>query len=177
MKKTILSIALAIAALNASAQSSQAENLFEKYSSQDGYTSVNIGKSMFELFAKITSQKESQEFNELSAKLNSLKILSLDSTSNAHRQKDFYQEIISSLPKSDYTDLMTVKEGKGEVRFFIKEKSNVISELILAIGGNKGETTLIALQGDIDLKKLSKLSKSMDIKELKHLENTNRKPN
>lgn len=173
MKKIILSILSITIPLILSAQTSPVEGIFDKYSGKDGYTSVYITKYMFELFAKIANEKEDKEFKEITSKLNGIKILTIDSIMNLKRGHDFYKEIVSSLPIKDYKDLMIIKEGSGEIKFMIREDASKISELIMVMGGS--EAVLIVLQGDIDLKQVSKLSKSMDIKGLEHLDKVDNK--
>jgi len=45
----------------------------------------------------------------------------------------------------------------------------------LLIAGGKNENALISIQGNIDLKNISKLSKSMQIQGLEHLEEIDKK--
>ena len=75
-----------------------------------------------------------------------------------------------------YTDVITsysihytkLYEKDQDVKFLINENNGKIVELLLIAGG-KDENALISIQGNIDLKTISKLSKSMQIDGLKHL--------
>ena len=84
MKKlTLKSIILVLVMLPMvmSAQSSSIDRLFDKYSGEDGFTSVNISKSMFAFFAKMEGI-EDEDFNQMQEvidNLDGLKILSCDS--------------------------------------------------------------------------------------------------
>ncbi len=151
------------------AQDSKLNVFFDKYSGQEGYTSVYITKYMFELFAKISDDQEDKEFKELTSNLSSIKILTADSVMEVRNGGKFQKELLQILPKSNYKDLMIVKEGKQDIRFLIREEKSKILELVMIITG-KGESVLIFIEGDIDLKKMSKLSKSMRIKGFEHLE-------
>lgn len=168
MKKLILS-ALVAFPLFLSAQKSSVEKVFDQYSGKEGYTSVHITQYMFELFAQIANDDEDKEFKEVTSDLTAIKILTLDSLTNVSRGQSFYQEISKLLTAPDYKDLMIVKDGGEEIKFIIKESNRKISELVMIIGG-ESDGVLISLLGDIDLKKITKLSKSMDIKGLEHLE-------
>ncbi len=75
---------------------------------------------------------------------------------------------------SAYEELMSVKEGRNTTKFLIKQKGDIISELIM-ISGGPSDNTLISIRGDLDLKSLSELSKETGIDELKGLENAGRK--
>ena len=147
-------------------QNSAVDKLFEKYSGKDGYTSVLISKYMFSLFSDVNP--DNKDFNELVGKLNSIKILSSDST-NINEGVNFYKEIMKELPINDYKELMVVKEKNQETKFLVKENNGNIVELLLIVGG-KSNNVLICIQGDINLKNIAKLSKSMKIDGLENLE-------
>lgn len=168
MKNIILYTLLFLSPIIASAQTSQVELLFDKYSGQEGYTSVHITKYMFDMFAKIADDEEDKEFKEVTSKLTSIKILTVDKA-EANRKESFYDEISKTISTPEYQDLMIVKDGDEEIKFLVKDKNDKISELVMIIGEN-GEGTMISLLGDINLKDISKLSKSMNIKGLEHLD-------
>ena len=69
---------------------------------------------------------------------------------------------------------MVIKEKDQDVKFLVHEKDGKITELLLIAGG-KNDNVLISIQGDIDLKNISKLSKSMNISGLEHLEEIDKK--
>lgn len=64
---------------------------------------------------------------------------------------------------------MIVKDGSETITFLIHEKKSVISEFVMLIE-EKEEVALIFLEGDIDLNRLSKLSKSMKVTGFEHLD-------
>ena len=176
MKKILFSLLVLVFPVLLTAQSSQVEKLFNQYSGKEGYTSVHITKYMFEMFAKVANEEEDKEFKEVTTQLNAIKILTLDSETNAKRGQDFYNEISKALSIPDYKDLMIVQDGDEEIKFMIKESGDIISELVMIIGG-EDEGVLISLMGDINLKTISKISKSMDLKGLKHLDKVNENNN
>ena len=166
MKRLILLMFLSLVMIGVKGQNSAVDKLFDKYSGKDGYTSILISKYMFSLFSDVNP--DNKEFNDLVGKLNSIKILSSDSTNN-NEGVNFYKEIMSELPIKDYKELMVVKEKNQETRFLVKENNGNIVELLLVVGG-KSSNVLICIQGDINLKNIAKLSKSMKIDGLENLE-------
>ncbi|MDF1549189.1 MAG: DUF4252 domain-containing protein [Bacteroidales bacterium] len=173
MKKVNLILLFMIPVL-AFAQKSQLNTFFDKYSGQEGYTSVHITKYMFQLFEKVSDEKEDKEFKDVTSKLDAIKILAIDSKADEVSQKAFKNELIQKLPKSIYKDLMIIKEGKKEITFMIREEGNKISELVMFVD-EPNESALIFLEGDIDLKKISKLSKTMKIDGFEHLDKVDKK--
>lgn len=164
MKRIILFILL-IAPILVSAQQSPVDRLFDKYSGREGYTSVFISSHLFGLFAKMDMQDK--ELESLMSRLKAIKILSADNVKDA--RVNFHREIIRELPMKEYTELMVVKEKDQEFTFLIRERNGRIMELLM-ISGGINNNALISIQGDIDLKTISNLSRSMNIQGLQNLE-------
>jgi len=173
MKRITLTFFMFISLLT-TAQETPALKFFDKYSGQEGYTSIYITKYMFDFFEKVSNDDEDKEFHEITSKLNAIKILTLDSAINADKSVKFNSELSQNLPKSDYKQMMVVKDGKQTINFIIKEKSNKISEFLMIVYGD-GDPVLIILEGDINLKNISKLSKTMDINGFKYLDKIDKK--
>ena len=133
----------------------------------DGYTTVSISQSMFELFSSIANDKDDQDFKNITSRLTGIKILSCEAKGGAKNGQEFYHEVIRNLPQPEYQVLMDINDGGEPVKFLIKKQGNKTTELVMAVGG--AEPCLMVLQGDIDLKQISKLSKSMNIKGFDHL--------
>ena len=151
-------------------QTSATDKLFDQYSGKKGYTSVYITHHMFDLFSKIETDEEDEEFMDVVSGLNGIKILTLsDEFQTPEKSLRFYKMIQESLPENEYKELMIVKEEEEEVKFFIREKGDKITELLMIVKDKK-ESLFLTLSGDIDLKKISKLSKSMKIDGLEHLD-------
>lgn len=146
---------------------SPVDKVFDKYSGKDGFTTVYITQYMFEMFKNVnTSDKE---FDDLVKNLKSIRILTVEDKKAVPVGTNFYKEIMKELPAQDYKELMVVKEKDQELKFLIKENMGKISELLLIIGG-KNDNALICIQGSIDMKSLSKLSKNLNINGMKPLE-------
>jgi len=170
MKKQALFM-LMLAALSASlcAQKSPVDDLFDRYNGKEGFTSVYISSKMFSLLARIDSDDE--EFRNLVTRIKGIRILSLDSTAVV-RGINFASELLPGLRRNGYEELMTVKEQSGEVFFMIREVGGRIAELVMITGG--GGTSVVSIQGDLDLKTIASLSGSMGIDELEELEKVKR---
>ena len=122
---------------------------------------------MFDLFASVANDKDDKDLKDITGKLDKIRILSCDCKSGTKATIDFYNEIIENLPKQDYEDLMVINDGHERVKFAIRKHGDKITELVMVVGGS--DACVISLQGDIDLKQVAKLSKTMNIKGLEHL--------
>lgn len=170
MKKIFLVLTVLVIPIFAFSQKTPVDELFDKYSGKEGFTSVYITSYMFSMFSNL--ETDDPEFDKLVKNLKGIKILATDDTYSGNA--NFYKEIIDKLPMSQYKELMVVKEKDQDVKFLINEKDGKIIEL-LVIAGGKDENALISIQGNIDLKNISKLSKSMNINGLEHLNDIDKK--
>lgn len=179
MKKIILIIALVI-----SPMISQAQSYFDSLENQDDITSVIVNANMFNLMSKIdvsSDDPEAKEYLNLIKDITSLKVFVSKEGKSA---KKMQQMLGQYLKKSSLKELMRIKDGDNNVKFFMKEGSNPnrVSELLmfvqgaeLKIEGKNAETVLLTLTGDFDLNKVSKLTKEMNIPGGEHLKNVKRK--
>jgi len=170
MKKlTILFIMMAFTTLTF-AQDDAISKFFDKYEEDDNFTHVTITSRMFGLFANLDVEDEAdKELMDAVSKVKGLKIIGKDDIENSAADA-LYKEAFELIPDKEYDELMTVRDKDTDMKFLIKEENGVITELIMVMHGDN-EFFLLSLIGDIDLKQISRLSKSMDIDGFQHLKN------
>lgn len=173
MKKiTGIFIICLIPAFAVQAQNDAISQLFDQYYDNEAFTKVSVSSKMFELFTKIEPGDENEEeVLKAISQLEGLKVLAADSIGNS---KTMYNDVVKKVSGGGYEELMEVKDSNENMKFMIKEKDGIISELVTVVGGNKS-FALISLYGIIDLKNISKLSKSMNIKGMEYLKNVDDK--
>ena len=155
-----------ILALSAFGQKTAVDKVFDKYSGKDGYTTVYISSYMFNLLSSLESDDpDYNEFKKATAGINSIKILTQDGGSS----ESFGEELIAMLPRSEYKEMMVVKDQDEEVLFLAREEGNKIVEFLLIVSGG-GEDALIAITGDIDMESISSIAKGLDMPGLENLE-------
>ncbi len=151
---------------NSFAQNNAIDKFFSKYADMDDFTSVSISSKMFSLVTMIDGEtEEDQEILDCISQLTSLRILSTDRT-------EMYAEltkVAKKIPNREYEELMSIHENNEDVLFLIKEDGKIITELLILAYGEGQEFTIISLTGIIDLDKISKLSKGMNVGGLEHL--------
>lgn len=168
MKRTVFLNLFVIMTVNLMSQST-VDKIFDKYSGEEGFTTVYITKYMFDLFRDMDKDDGNDELGEAISRLNSIRILATDDDPSTETDINLYDEVMKKLPESDYKELMVIKEKDENVKFLIKEKNKKVEELLLLVG-SPGESVLIIIQGDIDMKNISNIAKSMDIKGMEKLE-------
>lgn len=172
MKKSILiSLALIITA-STFAQTNAIDEMFDKYADMEGFTSVYISGKMMGMLAQLQPAEEKGD-NNYFPKIKSIRILTSDSLNL--NKVNFYTELSKKVDFSAYDELMVIREQKEVTKFLVKQNGNTVSELLMIIGG-AGRNTLISIRGDIDLKQISQISKTVGIEELNQLDNAEKKP-
>jgi hypothetical protein len=171
MKKIFLSFTALCLTLMLQSQNNPVDEMFNKYSEKPGFTVVTISSKMFSLLANKDADKT--DTDDIISKLKSIKILSVED-SLLNKDLNFYTELSKKLDLSVYEELMVVKQGQDITKFLIRQKGNIISEL-LVIKGGPGGNSLISIKGDLNLKNITEISKSLDMQELKSLDNIEKK--
>lgn len=163
---------LIMISLSAFSQKNPVDKLFEKYSGKDGFTTVLISSKMFSMFSDMEAGDD--EINKMIKNIESIKILTTEDKSLLDPGINFYNEIMDELSLDEYEELMVITEKDQNIKFLVKEKEDIIVELLLVIGG-EGNNTLISIRGIIDLKSISRLSKSLNLEGLDELEKIDEK--
>jgi hypothetical protein len=171
MKKLFLSFTALCLTMMLQAQTNPVDEMFNKYSEKQGFTVVSISSKMFSLFAN--KDPENKDAENVINKLKSIKILSVED-SLMNKNLNFYSELSKKLDLSVYEELMVIKEGPDITKFLIKQNGNLISELLVVKGG-PGGNSLISIKGELNLKNISDMSKSLDMQELKSLDKIQKK--
>jgi hypothetical protein len=171
MKKLIiLSTALCMFTV-IQAQTNAIDQMFDKYAEKEGFTTISISSKLLSLFIPKDAKRE--DGSDIITRLKSIRILSVED-SLLNMNLNFYKELSNKLDLSVYEELMVVKEGSEVTKFLIRQTGDIISELLVIIGGPH-DNTLISIKGDLDLKSLSELSKNTGMEELKSLEDIEKK--
>lgn len=150
------------------------DKYFEKYSDNPEFTSIVVSSKMFELFANVqVDAPENAEFKEAIKGLKGIKILAYDQSEKPDVVLTDFKSAIKKVG-SEYEILMSIDDKDEKVRFYILETGDTIKELFMVVGG-KNNLFLMSLTGDIDLEKMSTLSKKMNIGGMNYLDNLDEK--
>ncbi|MEI6433397.1 MAG: DUF4252 domain-containing protein [Bacteroidota bacterium] len=176
MKKLMFSLiylAFLAVSMNLNAQS-PIDKVFDKYASQDGFTTVNISKELFQMMMQIgqgeTKDTNAVEIKKMMEQLTGLKVLTFEfDSTKIVKAVSIYNEFAGLFPSSTYKELMSVNEGRQNIKFLTKQDaSGKINEMVMLMK-DKNEVAVLSLTGNIDLSTVSKLSKGMNIKGMEGL--------
>ncbi len=149
MKRALLFIILVLSVFYSQAQeSSIMDRFFRKYENDRNFTLFNITPKMFSTFAKAgANDADAQSFVQVVRKLKGLRILVKEKATDAPQ---LFREA-NALLRSDFEELMTIREKQSDLKFLIRENSKGhIAELIMLISSDR-EFMVMSLLGDIDL--------------------------
>jgi hypothetical protein len=152
MKKGLLIfIAALMLPMAATAQSNNIDEIFNRYSSVDGATYVNLSGTMIEFFINRSGENK---LTELANRISDIRILTF---SNAHDSR-FFQTVTGELQQSAYTELMHIRDGGEQFLFLAEMDDDHVSELLISAGGP--ENVLIRIRGNMSLDNVNGLSGS-----------------
>jgi len=150
------------------------DKIYEKYSGQDGFTTVNFTKEMFQMIQQMnigdSSDTDIKNAKQVVDQLSGVKVLMYKFDSlNVMKAVSIYNEFTGAYSSSSYKELMTIQEGRQFVKFLTKHgANNKVTEFVMLMK-DKNEVGVISLTGNIDLASISKMSKFMNIKGMDNL--------
>ncbi len=167
MKKLMIGAVMMMCSIAASAQNDAIAKFFSKYQSDETFSQVTISGKMFSMMANLSGDTEEEK--AMIASISKIKGLKILSKSEARNSRELYKEAISMIPTNTFEELMSIRDKDKDMKFFTKEAGGKISELVMVMGGNE-EFMVLTLFGEIDLKDISKIGKSVNIDGLENLE-------
>ena len=175
MKKIIVTLVLAVLPLIGFSQT-----FFEKYEDEEGVTSFFASKETFKLLKGMdvdSSDPEVKEFFQMIENLEAVKMITTDRSDLAKKFQGLSEKHITD---QGLKELMRVNDDGKKVKFYIKKgrDESHVKELFMLVTGmenDKASTVVMSITGDIDLKRISKLTKELNIPGGEHLEKQNKK--
>ncbi len=151
------------------------QDIFDKYEDSDQVTFVAMQPKMFQMLGKMSVSSDDPEAADFFKLVNSITSFKVITTENSKISKDIDVWVTTRLKSSAYEELMRVKDGGSDVKFYVKEGKDAdhVKELLMFvtglqeanidIDGRKIETVLLSLTGDINLQEIAKLTDKMDL--------------
>lgn len=151
------------------------QDIFDKYEDSDQVTFVAMQPKMFQMLGKMSVSSDDPEAKEFFNLVNSITSFKVITTENSKISTDIGTWVSTRLKSSAYEELMRVKDGDSNVKFYVKEgkDDDHVKELLMFVTGLKEtnievdgrnlETVLLSLTGDINLQDIGKLTDKMDL--------------
>lgn len=145
MKKILPFIVIALFIFTSCDTNTGVSEAFLKYAHREGVTSVSVPGWLISLGANFADLSEDER--ELLESIDKVKVLSLengDFNGEVNLNKEFKFKIN---PNGEYEELLTVNEEDENVTIFGKLDDDVITELIILVGGD--DNAIVYVKGEI----------------------------
>jgi hypothetical protein len=162
-------LAILFSALTTFAQEDAITKYFNKYIDDEKFSAVYISPKMFNMVSKIEIEDMEPEVQEVIKSMKGLRILHTEQNA-----LQYYNEALKTINTNEYELLLTARDGGENVRFMVKDNGDIVEELLMIVGGNTN-FALMSFIGNIDLKKIGKLAKALEIDNLQYLNNLDKK--
>ena len=154
------------------------QTIFERYADHDDVSLVSISPKMFKMLGQLSvslDDPEAQEYIDMVSSIENFKVLISGNDEVTAAMSKWAAEQLSS---KDLEELMTIKDADADVAFYVKrgKSDDRVEKLIMYVNGVNPEiikdsplgeltveTIILLIEGDIDLKQISKLTDQMNL--------------
>lgn len=185
MKKLVVFVLMMGIIFPVLAQQSQSlfEQLTEKYANQDGFSASMLSSDMFDLYLKKKNIDENSELAKALESLDNILVISQNRFGSAEAaffdgekpgkkeksdEPELFEDIIKHYKQNGYTLLKTEKRMGEEVKVYLQRNDGLITALALITNSSRS-TSLVELDGDIDLANVADLNKALNLRGLENL--------
>jgi hypothetical protein len=154
MKRTVLTVIIAICVTALYGQKDALDDFFSSYSDRDGYTIVNISGNLFGLLKNFD---DDSDLDGLERKITSVRIVSREGGHHID-SPDFMSDLKGVVKRGRYEELVKVNNPDEDLLFLVKSDRNIIKEiLVIASGDNE---TVIQIRGNLTKDDVEHLSRN-----------------
>ncbi len=152
------------------------QSIFDKYEDMDHVGSIIVNKGLIRLAGNLAAldkdDEDAQNFSDMAQGINGIRVFV---TEDKEVSADMGLTVNKYLKSSSMEELMRVKDKDANIKFYIRngKDEDHVAELLMfisgidnedfGINGRKFESVLVSLSGDIDLNKISTLTKQMNL--------------
>ena len=154
------------------------QSIFERFADYDDVSLVSISPKMFKMLGQLSvslDDPEAQEYIDMVSSIENFKVLISGNDEVTVAMSKWVAEQFSS---KDLEELMTIKDADADVAFYVKngKSDDRVEKLIMYVNGvnpeiikdsplgeRTVETIILLIEGDIDLKQISKLTDQMSL--------------
>jgi hypothetical protein len=151
--------------LVAFSQNNNVDSFFEKYSNLSDFKAVVMNDP-----ASVIMQNESGDEADISKDLlkgiKTIKALTYKSAKDkvSPDGKNFSSELAKFNAGEGFTEIMSLNEGHSKIKSIIRKSGDKVTEFIMIVAG-ANESTLIWINGDINLKNVANIGRLLQLRE------------
>lgn len=157
--KRFLAILMIMVPMTLMAQKSAFDTFFEKYSGKENYTTVDLSTDFLKMIMGFSDEKD-DDINELVSNIDRIRIVVCQENNPVFAEEA--TKLVAS--NKEYKQITNVNSGGEVTRIHVIQKQNKVTDFML-ISTGKTECVVINIIGkNLDVSKVSNLSKNMQIK-------------
>lgn len=156
-------------ALTLTAQEDGIVRYFSKQIHNDQFEHAYISPRMISAVSKMDVKDMDAESKATIKDLKGMRILSTKSGG-----KKWYEDAVKSLDTKGYETVMSARKKSENVQIYLKNEDKPDGELIMVLNQNEA-CTMTSFHGKINLDKIAKLARSLNIGGSEYLENMKKK--
>lgn len=165
----LLLLAMVWMANAAYTQQDALNDFIEKHKNEQAFTYAFLSKDLFEVVTQADiEEKDWKKIQHVVKNIGSLRVLAADSIDNA---LPLYKEARALVPDDVFDELLTVRDGKDNVRIWAKTEESIITDLILLVGSTD-EFVLVCFAGVLELGNIAELAALFEAGEIEELAQT-----
>lgn len=134
------------------------DRLIEKYSTNKNFEYVSISKGLFNLTQWLGGSNIDKDTKEVLARIKSMKILTLNTTTNSEIKRNFQNELEHLLKRSNYEQMMVTRNKSDQSTVYGYTDAKGVAQLLI-IAKSDNEMSLIVMKGNLTHEDLEKIAK------------------
>jgi hypothetical protein len=154
MKKLILTLALIGAVMSVQAQSKSVRTLYEKYKGDDDFFHLELGGNFMNFADGFKIDIDQNDMATVAKSIEKLNFFTLPDHADNSRLE--YNALQKGLETERYDLLMEASEGKSGGVMVYSKGAKTISDIVVLVGGDKGELMVVELKGTFDQETIAK---------------------
>jgi hypothetical protein len=156
MKTKVILVMMVLMACSLKAQT--VDRLIEKYSTNKNFEYVSISKGLFNLTQWLGGSNIDKDTKEVLARIKSMKILTLNTTTNSEIKRNFQNELEHLLKRSNYEQMMVTRNKSDQSTVYGYTDAKGVAQLLI-IAKSDNEMSLIVMKGNLTHEDLEKIAK------------------
>ena len=162
MRTLIWSALLTLGPLFAFAQPKPIAQFYEKYKQRENVTDVKLQGWLLEIATNFADDEQAQKLLD---KITYLRVLVMEEGNLVSPGE--YKSLLKDIRQSSFEELLKIREGQQDIGFYIREKGDTITDVLLLVNG-QDEFVLLSLEGLFKFSDLNDLN--IDIDGAEHFE-------
>lgn len=158
MKTILLFLFVTLFLLSSCEYNPGVSEAFTKYRFKDGVTSITVPGWVIRVASKFVDDDDN--VRELLGSIDKVRVLVVENE-ELNADINLHEEFSSKINRNgDFEELMTVTDDNENITIFGKMDENVITEMVVLVGGE--DNALIYMKGEIDPKLINDVIKTSD---------------